>query len=44
MAGDPYDFENDDYEESSMPNYEPSFTLNFERTEKEEETSSLLVS
>ena len=44
MAGDPYDFENDDYEESSMLNYEPSFMLNFERTEKEEETRSLLVS
>ena len=44
MAGDPYDFENDDYEESNMPNYEPSFMLNFERTEKEEETRSLLVS
>ena len=44
MAGDPYDFENDDYEESSMPNYEPSFMLIFERTEKEEETRGLLVS
>ena len=45
MAGDPYDFESDDYEESSTPNYEPSFMLNFERPEKEEEdTRSLLVS
>ena len=44
MAGDPYDFENDDHEELSMPNYEPSFMLNFERTEKEEETRSSLVS
>ena len=46
MAGDPYDFENDDYEESSTPNYEPSSMLNFERPEKEEEeeTRSLLVS
>ena len=44
MADDSYDLKNDDYEESSMPNYEPSFMLNFERTEKEEETRSLLVS
>ena len=29
MADDLYDFENDDYEESSMPNFEPSFMLNF---------------
>ena len=38
MADDPYDFENDDYEESSMPNFEPSFMLNFERTDEEQAT------
>ena len=38
MADDPYDFENDDYEESSTPNFEPSFMLNFERTDKEQAT------
>ena len=36
MADDPYDFENDDYEQSSMPNFEPSFMLNFERTDEEQ--------
>lgn len=30
---DPYDFENDDYEESTTPNFEPSFMENFERTD-----------
>ena len=51
MADDPYDFEKDDYEESSTPNFEPSFTPSFERTDKEQATQifkvttkSLLVS
>ena len=30
MADDPYDFDNDNYEESTRPNFEPSFMLNFE--------------
>ena len=38
MADDPYDFENDDYEESSTPNFEPFFTLDFERTDEEQAT------
>ena len=38
MANDPHDFENDDYEESSTPNFEPFFTLDFERTDEEQAT------
>ena len=38
MADDPYDFENDDYEESSTLNFEPSIMLNFERTYEEQAT------
>ena len=38
MADDSYDFKNDDYEESSTPNFEPSFMLNFETTDKEQAT------
>ena len=30
MADDPYDSDNDNYEESTRPNFEPSFMLNFE--------------
>ena len=35
MADDPYDFENDDYEESSTPNFEPFF---YARTDEEQAT------
>ena len=30
MADDPYDFDNDNYEESTRPNFEPSFMLTFD--------------
>ena len=35
---DPYDFENDDYEESSTPNFEPSFMRIFGESDEEEFT------
>ena len=49
MADDPYDFENDDYEESSAPNFEPFFTLELMKSRLHEflekaTTRSLLVS